>query len=468
MADETIETTVYWGKWRCTRCDIVLSAEPPPGEQQPICPGCNSPRTDADPIFDDNEFNAETNEAINPNIADTVEEIAIAMNGPDWTCERCGGKNRAAKTKCFGCQAPKPDEKPLYRRKTSEEKFQELGEVARRNVEKIDAMQQEYERIQPKVQPLPSYSQSYSQPGPSPIRTLLIAGAAGLGLLVISSALVWGCSSHLVDAEVSSTSWQYSIDKDTFVPATGQDWQENIFPSPSIMPVNGHGEHPGAQILQCEIRQHGVNHHSCGTTVVCDAADNDDLSLGVEILFGAKSCSKKSNGNGSYTQTCITTPDPKPAPVSRPSTPSLRPSYSAPSPKPAPKRSNSIRYTPPAPSPRAPTPPPEPVCYNKTLYCDDPVYDNWCSYSTYQWVFNDSYQSGGRNAKSAAELTWPNASTGPLDRLSYTEKYRVDVTSKDGDTFVLPTNRDDYLSWQPGQKVHVRVTNFGFITGVEK
>lgn len=426
---------IIWGKWDCSQCSTKgISAEPPKGEKQPVCPTCGSPRerTDGEADYLDNARDPHSGKVLNANVADTAEEIKIASAGPDWTCKNCGGDNRASEGVCTGCNAPREERQTGP---TSIEDDRPTREVTRKphwpppevtaawenilkekNEETI--RKESFDKVT--AERWDKLSQNDAAAPASNFKAILAFGCTGIAAGLLCGFFVWGCQEHDVDGKVTSTDWSRHIDKDTFTLVRDSDWEQNISGAQAVMPVDGRGERAGEfDVSNCTRKYWGeTDKYACGTKNVCTDGTKQVRSGSHEV------CSTRSNGNGSHTETCHDVTDYKSVPTHE--------------------------------------------CHNVTKYCTDPIYKQWCSYSTYKWKFNDSADSQGHNASSKDDLYWPTMTIGPRDRISKSENFKINVSyGPDKTTWKAPNSVSEYLSYQPEQTVKVSVTNFGTVSDVK-
>lgn len=253
-------TTTAWGRWDCTRCgqkDI--------SGRDKRCPACGDPREqhelDAMRPPDESEFET--------NAIKDLEELAIARDGPDWSCGYCGANNRGAATVCESCGGARKEATGLG-------KVGELGsEVA---------------------PPLPDRAAAKEPPIEPPRRRSIgrwVLIAAG----VIALFLWCGFRDHDEEGEVVALRWAHTTELQRWTDVTRGDWAP-VRPAPAVAPVRGKGEVAGRQITGCRDKHHHDESYACGTE---SYNASESYSCG-----STQSCSTRRNGNGSFSRSCTT------------------------------------------------------------------------------------------------------------------------------------------------------------------
>lgn len=265
---------IIWGKWDCHNCSTKgISAEPPPGETQPKCPGCGSPREarEGEAAYLDNAKDA-SGRVLDANVADTPEELSIARSGADWTCARCGGDNRAGRENCEGCGAARGEGRSVL-------------------------------AAAPAVEPVAG-----AAPPPSGFGRVLALGlpAVGCGIFAVAAMACggyywWSHRTHETTGSVVATHWTHHSERQTFAAVVAEGWQSDVPRGPPILPTNGSGEYAGAEnVRDCGDRHHHDEQYACGTENVCHT-ETRSVSDGQSC---SDVCTTSDNGNGSFTETC--------------------------------------------------------------------------------------------------------------------------------------------------------------------
>lgn len=98
-------------------------------------------------------------------------------------------------------------------------------------------------------------------------RRMVAAGVTVACLLSGGIAFyVWSRQTRAVAAEVVTLSWTRTIHRQTYTQVEAEDWRSSIHEAPSVMPVNGAGEQPGAfQLHGCHEKHHHTDHYPCGS-----------------------------------------------------------------------------------------------------------------------------------------------------------------------------------------------------------
>lgn len=263
-------TRIIWGKWDCSNCDTKgISAEPPPGEKQPKCPHCGSPREDSEgeiPYLD-NARDEESGQVLDANVADSDEELAIANAGADWVCEFCRANNRARMERCHSCGAPRTMMLASKERKSD------------------------------------AAPASLQPPPPSAAKTKLwrVVKYGALFFVGCNALAIWIAQTHEIPATVDRVRWEHSAALEEFTPAVKGGWKQELRPTQAIMPINGLNEIPGVMNLRnCTEKFHHNERYQCGTERVCRTRTRS-VQSGESCR---QSCSTSSNANGSFTESC--------------------------------------------------------------------------------------------------------------------------------------------------------------------
>lgn len=400
---------IIWEKWNCTSCDKKgISAEPPPGETQPRCPNCGNPReqNDGEETYLDNRIDPRSGKILDANVADTKEELEIALAGPDWTCSRCGGDNRASRNACVGCGSARED--------------RAWDGITPISMPRDTVPAPSHRRATP-----PSYNyqpRELDSIGANDVSWGKVGIGALVVLCIIGMAIFtwWAVQTHEVDGTVTALTWQQTINRETYAKVTASDWQSDISGTASKMPVNGTGEYAGeSDIRNCQSKHYSDRKYSCGTTHVCESKNK-------RVPNGShESCSHHKNGNGSVTETCHDVTDYK-----------------------------SVPYQ---------------DCHDETKYCTEPIYHQWCDYTTYQWANAGSMETHGDGT---SNMVWPNVVAGPLDRLTREGDYRIYISYTDGGSpeKISRTAETDtiYRTWALNEKVKLEVRNIGTVSEVKR
>ncbi|MDC0719452.1 hypothetical protein [Nannocystis bainbridge] len=251
-----MDTTVTaWGLWDCTRCgqkDI--------SGRDKRCPSCGDPREqhelDAMRPPDDAAF---TSAAISDR-----DELAVAHDGPDWSCHYCGSNNRASSATCDSCGGGRDGRPPP-----------------------------------PKPDPTPP---------PSGLPDRLLASwsthrrrwIAGLVLLAFAGLVAWCTIDREYPGTVTGLHWQHTTTLERWQNVDRGDWQTAVHERAEVPPRAGHGEVAGVAITGCREKHHHDESYACGTE---DYQDSESYTCG-----STESCSTQSNGNGSFTRSCTSVP----------------------------------------------------------------------------------------------------------------------------------------------------------------
>lgn len=89
--------------------------------------------------------------------------------------------------------------------------------------------------------------------------------ASGALICVALGTHYWATRTRPVAAQVVTMSWTRWLHRQTFTQVEAEDWRDDIYEAPSIMPVNGAGEQAGAFGLHdCHDKYHHTDHFPCG------------------------------------------------------------------------------------------------------------------------------------------------------------------------------------------------------------
>jgi hypothetical protein len=238
--------------------------------------------------------------------------------------------------------------------------------------------------------------------------------AAGMGLMgclvgggflligaVIVAAIVATMWTTSADGKVTAMHWERAIQTETFTLVSGKTgWKGDLKVVPSKLPKSGAGEVIGVDNLR-----------SCNrlekSPKKCEMV-NKDVACGTE-----EKCEVKDKGNGFAEEVCT----------------------------------DVTKY-----------------CKEKVEECKEAVFDEKCTYDTYEW------KSAGPVATSKGDdnkPAWPTtAAAGALDRQVKTEKYVLTVTS-DGTTNTFePSKEASFTRFSTGQSVVVTTNALGAVTDV--
>ena len=102
-------------------------------------------------------------------------------------------------------------------------------------------------------------------------------------------------------------------------------------------------------------------------------------------------------------------------------------------------------------------------CEKKVEECTEAVFDDWCSYDTWEWKSKDKKHAQGADNK----VVWPSVSVDKLDREVRSGTFNVNVSfGEETGTFEAP-DAADFARFSPGQTVVVSQNLIGTITDVE-
>jgi hypothetical protein len=280
---------------------------------------------------------------------------------------------------------------------------------------------------------------------------LMVAGGV-LFVILLVLFLVWGFSTHEVPGQVSALTWSRSEVVERFTPVTNEDWRSGIHESSSRMPVNGSGEHAGAEITTCRKKEHHKERYQDGTKPETryktvhdpDKCGNVPVTKYKTVQDAPYcyttplNCGSGKNGTATCTggdRVC----DPR----------SHQEAY----------QDTEWKCTPQSHQ--------EPYQVQVPVYKYRPIFADWCGYDTYEWQTHQRRTIGG----SGHDLRWPELHLGSHDRRRRSGTYSVQLTWDDGGKLGSDTrsvNESKYLAWQVGEEVIVDVTNFGGAASIRR
>ncbi|HLL55693.1 MAG TPA: hypothetical protein VK447_19185, partial [Myxococcaceae bacterium] len=365
------------GTWNCTSCETRdIKA------RHKSCPSCNNPRESGK----ESDFDFGGTTASGASTLQTVTDdkaLDLANAGADWFCHYCGTGNRGDKAQCRNCGAQRDGtEKSLPDEEASKAPPSPAAFAAK----------------QPKAR---------RPPPPPPVaekpRSRLWLYVAS-GVVMLCFFVFWATRTHEANGRVAGKSWTRIVHREVFSRVTKRGWQDSLYPSRAVMPVNGGGGSGGVEdIRDCSRRQRGTRQVADGTERVCRTKTRRE-KCGTE-----EKCEVKKLKNGFAKETCRD--------VARYCDKSYQ------------------------------------DCRTETRYRSEPVYGTECAYTTWEWVSADSPRLSGEGDSPR----WPEVRAGPLDRFSREEKYTVRLGfESDGEerTHELhPTSEREYLRWRTGTPV---------------
>lgn len=91
----------------------------------------------------------------------------------------------------------------------------------------------------------------------------------------------------------------------------------------------------------------------------------------------------------------------------------------------------------------------------RTVYCDDPIYRDWCSYKIYQWVYVTDRSTSGAAPTNSGALPWPELSARGTDERtfrtsSYSVEFEFDAFGKPRRSSISPNSEADFRDWKIG------------------
>lgn len=185
---------VYEGYWDCVSCGRRKNKG-----RDINCRGCGRPRGDEVRFYQSED----APEVIDP------ELLRIAKGGPDWICNHCGGSNRASKTRCKGCGAPRGSspEQPVRDLPLGSSQEEPLKPVRRMPPEREDY-------------PIPRPRSKRSRIGLGILAALIVVGFIALGF--------WAFGTHAEELTVTGYEWVRTVEIEHFVTLTQEGWEGEL------------------------------------------------------------------------------------------------------------------------------------------------------------------------------------------------------------------------------------------------
>ena len=399
--------------WRCTSCGTkgVLG-------RHKNCPECGSPREKGEMSMDGLGKDGDK-DGDGYNDAATVTDLKLldlANAGYDWFCTHCGSGNRGDGNECSNCSSPR------------------YGEA------KEDHPALSTPKPSPKPTPAPQpppYREEEPLPPPDDTHWKVF----GIVVLLILTALFgyWATRTHDVEGAVRTMEWSRTVAVDAWTPFTERDWRHRASERVEVKPTNGSGERAGYTLVpgSCSNEFFETERYLCGTKE--ESYDCSTYHTETETYQGTCSksetytCGETCRDNGNGFAKC----SPKKCTRST--------SYSC-----TKTRTKKVK---------------DPKTCHRTVpkYCTRPIYKDKCTYTSQKWVRARNPSTSG----TGKSMTWPEPVVGPLERSSRSSSYTVTWSYRDdgkSGSFSRPLSEPEYLSWDQGQKVYMKVTQVGVVS----
>jgi hypothetical protein len=396
-------TTIFWGVWDCSECGTKgISAEPKPGERNAVCNNCGAPRNietrkGEEEAYISNKI-ASNGKVVNPNVADTKEEVELALGGPDWNCNYCNSGNSNLLSKCNVCGANRYDEHV-----SSDDEVYDHEDVSERKSDNsvMPPVPVEASNI------FDNTSEQEYIPSNNFGKNVAIAIFALFGFFAFFAFLYAMFTTSSVDAKVTSMSWSRSVQSYNWTLTSDSDWADNISNYGPIHPVNGRGERAGEfDIRNCHRKHYDDRKYACGTEEECHEQS-------YQVADG-ESCSTTSLGNGAFKETCHDV--------------------------------YKTKY--------------KTVCDTVTKYCTEPIYKQWCNYSTYKWVADEIFRASGTDKN----VYYPSYTPQELKKYHHFETFEIYTTYSGNKKYSFnAADESSYKSYNIGQNIKLEENLFGII-----
>lgn len=428
--------------WKCSDCgtDSILG-------RHKDCPSCGSPR-------EKGEMRSLT--GLGASAAPTVtdpELLKLAHAGSDWFCSHCTAGNIGNGDQCAKCGAPRyataqedhPDFAGAHKQAPGGGADAKLAREMNRDP-RAETSSSEPPASPPRRPPTPPRPPVDDAPPIEPPRRPwgVVAGAVLLvGLLI--GFLVWAFQTHEVEGSVTSMTWTRTIHVESWTNTTVREWKKDTQERAEVQPVNGGGERAGLRLnpSTCRDEHYKTIQVECGSHEECKKIYRTERESYSCTKSESYDCGETCRDLGNGFEDC----NPKRCTRDVPDT--------------CTRNKEVFDHN---------------ECRNVTDYCDKKLYESKCDYTTQKWVASQDYPSSG----SGKDLSWKDATLGPLQRATYSATTsRVisyedggDVDSKDYTSSVSRTSRStaersasEYLTWTKGDKVVLSVSNLGTVSG---
>lgn len=411
MADRIIELT-----WRCTSCGTKDIRG-----RHKTCPECGSPREKGEMNMDGLNTDRDGDGYNDAATVTDPELLDLATAGYDWFCTHCESGNRGDGAACSNCGAPRYGER--------KEDHPDLP--PRPKAPKARPISESFPKARPaSFEPEPDF-----EPRPSGDKQpYWVLGVCVAAILAVFLA-VWANQTHDVTGETSKMEWSRSVTVEAWVPFTERAWQHRASERAEVPPVGGRGERAGYTLVpgSCREEHYEDEKYQCGTREVsydCSTSHTESYQ-GTCTRSESYTCGETCRDNGNGFATC----SPKHCTRSV--------SYSC-------TKTRRVR------DPK--------TCHRDVpKYCERPIYKDKCTYTSQKWVEvrKPTLSGQGKN------MAWPEVSLGALERASRSSEYQVTWVYEDKgkkDTFNRVMPESDYLGWEIGQPVYMKVTRLGAVS----
>lgn len=390
--------------WRCASCGTkgILG-------RHKACPECASPREKGEMNMDGLDTDVDGDGFNDAATVTAPELLDLAQAGYDWFCTHCESGNRGDGSECSNCGSPRYGEK--------KELHPDL--------------------LPPKPKPAPAPPpEPDEEPAQDPrkrhVQGFLVFVALALFALLVG---VWAFSTHDVTGTTAKMEWERKVTVDAWSPKTERAWRHRASERTEVKPVNGGGERAGYALIpgSCREEHYEDQQYQCGTREErydCSTSHTESYQATCqrsESYTCGETCSSQGNGFAKC----------------RPKNCSRSVSYSC-------TKTRQVKD-------------PKTCTRDVPKYCTRPIYRDKCDYLTQEWVkVREPVLSGqGKN------MAWPDVTLLALERARRSSTYGVTWTYKDKgklDSFQRVLSESDYLGWNVGQPVYMKVTRMGTVS----
>jgi len=418
--------------WKCTSCgrkgiDGDLT----------VCPSCGNARSD-------DELNAAWEDAVKTGFANvrTVETPdEISELDPDWYCVCARVANRSNTDTCRACGRSREDGEIDPE---ASDMPQEVTEGAPYTPPEKKEARSPYSEL--------DAAKDYNQRAYRHNSSVALSDAIGTLMVVMAVAAVLGGLGWLIYAytqtepvagSLSVREWARSVSTQRWVDDTETAWCSTITERAERAPIDGQGERAGIRITRRTEKQDGTKSVKKGTKKVTCTHMKD----------GKEVCGKK--------PACYQPPTPARGPCKVVNNKTGRATKKCP-----PKPKKPAKVCPPAKCSTPKVPKHDHDVVDNIVQV--PVYRDWCTYETQEWVSHRTFTESGAGA---SEPFWPTATTtDDIRKSGKTEKYtlRFDYTNRKGkpDATSKNVSLSEYQTWSKGDPAVLMESALGTVNDV--
>lgn len=389
--------------WKCVECETRNLG------RHATCQTCGAPRETGETL----PMGSTVDGSAAPTVTD-ASLLKLALCKPDWFCTHCMSSNRDGKNHCTSCNAPRSE---------SDRDMETATESTIRPDLTEETEEQEI--------PVSEFTPVYTPPPEKSKPAWVIAGMMAILALAFGW---WAMSSKTVEGSILSTNWEQTVKVERWTNVVQDGWYHKTTLRPTLNPVNGQGEQAGIALVigSCHQKKFDDEKYVCGSHEVCHDVMRSVPTTTACTKTESYVCGETCSANGNGFATC----HPKHCSHAVPST----------------CQSTKQVFD-------------HKDCHNEDEYCTRPIYKDWCSYTTQDWVKVDTQTLLG----SDFNPIWPNPAVGVLDRTRKSGSYHVNFQYTIGPnaytTEVTPESEGAYRAWS-GHRAYITRRNLGVVSSV--